>query len=100
MDVQSLQGLYSISGKTSYHKTSWILQDVWLDAKFEYRFQIWQAAWQQCCRDVVKFQRIIQRFWTSMLRFDILQHSTAEWIQKYIDYVMRTDTIYKTISMA
>ena len=35
-----------------------------------------------------------------MLRFDILQHSTAEWIQKYIDYVMRTDTIYKTISMA
>ena len=35
-----------------------------------------------------------------MLRFDILQHSTAEWIQKYIDYVMRPDTIYKTISMA
>ena len=35
-----------------------------------------------------------------MLCFDILQHSTAEWIQKYIDYVMRTDNMYKTISQA
>ena len=48
--VAPVQGLYSLSGRTSYRKKSrevWKLRDSSLD--FSNRSAIWQAPQQQCC---------------------------------------------------
>ena len=44
------QGLYSISGKTSYRQFSWSFEATRLDVMIIYRSEIWQASRQSCCR--------------------------------------------------
>ena len=44
------QGLYSLSGKTSYRKISWSLEAAKFGFDFSDRSEIWQAPSQQGCR--------------------------------------------------
>ena len=49
MDADN-QGLFSLSGRTSYRKISWCFEAARFGLVFSNRYEIWQARRQQCCR--------------------------------------------------
>ena len=55
------QGLYSLSGKTSYQQISSSLEAARLDAITMYRSQIWQASRQRCCRGACQILERMQK---------------------------------------
>ena len=56
------QGLYSLSGKTSYRQISWSLEATRLMLQWSYRSEIWQALQQQRCRGTCQISERLEKF--------------------------------------